>query len=111
MSNALYCINNFKMTLNFTNNSPHESSLQCNENEFGLNEQREIYHGLRLPCEYAVFTVDQGTTNPASVFPGFNIPCKRYTIPHPLRAIFFYPKLTNPLLTPWVSWGVYPQGS
>ena len=54
----------------------------------------------------AVYTVDQGTTNPVGAYPGgLAFLAKDAQCPIPAGKVFFYPKLTNPLLTPWVSRG------
>ena len=62
----------------------------------------------QIATRVAVYTVDQGTANPVDAYPGgLAFLAKDAQCPIPW-AKFFYPKLTNPLLTPWVSRGSTP---
>ena len=56
----------FKMTPNFIDNSTHESAVQ---NELGKKEQLRKEAG-KLQRPRAVYTADQGTTNPVGISPG-----------------------------------------
>ena len=84
------------------------------QNEFEAEKLPRHQIALRV----AVYTVDQGTTNPVGAYPGdLAFLAKDAQCPIPAEKDF-YPKLTNPLLTPWVYRGytgsvpgVDPRGS
>ena len=46
----------------------------------------------QIAMQVAVYTIDQGTTNPVGASRGFSIHCKRRTMPHP-RGQSFLPKI------------------
>ena len=59
----------------------------------------------QIVTRVVVYTVDQGTTNPVGAYPGgLTFLAKDAQCPIPAEKDF-YPKLDNPLLTPWVSRG------
>ena len=71
------------------------------QNEFEAEKLPRPQIAMRV----AVYTVDQGTTNPVGAYPGdLAFLAKDVQCPIPAGKVF-YPKLTNPLLTPWVSRG------
>ena len=76
------------------------------ENEFEAEKLPRPHSHIAM--RVAVYTIDQGTTNPVGAYPGgLAFLAKDAQCPIPAGKVF-YPKLTNPLLTPWVSRGSTP---
>ena len=71
------------------------------QNEFEAQKLPRPQIAMRV----SVYTIDQGTTNPVGTYLGcLAFLAKDAQCPIPAGNVF-YPKLTNPLLIPWVSRG------
>ena len=86
-----------KIILNFIDNFPHEPSLQCK-----TSLKQKSCHGLRLPRELQCTPLTKAQQIPWVGGLAFLAKDAQHPIP---AGKVFYPKLTNPLLTPWVSCG------